>query len=88
MMRRVSTTIYLDPEQAEQLKLISEQTKVPVAALVREGIDLMLAKRADETLSLEEDRRQAAEARSLILQGRKEPAKTASGESIRGRRER
>ena len=42
--RKVSTTIYITPEQSEQLKLLHETTKVPVAEYVRQGIDLILAK--------------------------------------------
>jgi hypothetical protein len=40
--RKVSTTVYITPEQAEQLKLLHERTKVPIAAYIREGIDMML----------------------------------------------
>jgi len=40
--RKVSTTVYLTPEQDEQLKLLNQKTKVPVAEYVRQGIDLVL----------------------------------------------
>jgi hypothetical protein len=40
--KKVSTTIYITPEQAEQLKLLHERTKVPIAVYIREGIDLVL----------------------------------------------
>jgi hypothetical protein len=40
--RKVSTTVYITPEQAEQLKLLHDRTKVPIAAYIREGIDMML----------------------------------------------
>jgi Ribbon-helix-helix domain len=40
--KKVSTTIYITPEQAERLKLLHERTKVPIAVFIREGIDLML----------------------------------------------
>jgi len=40
--KKVSTTIYITPEQAERLKLLSDRTKVPIAVYIREGIDLML----------------------------------------------
>jgi hypothetical protein len=40
--RKVSTTIYLTPEQAERLKLLHERTKVPIAVYIREGVDLVL----------------------------------------------
>jgi predicted DNA-binding protein len=40
--RKVSTTIYITEEQNEQLKRLNEQTKVPVAEYIRQGIDLIL----------------------------------------------
>ena len=40
--KKISTTIYITPEQAEGLKLLHERTKVPVAVYIREGIDLIL----------------------------------------------
>ena len=42
--KKVSTTVYIEPEQAELLKLLHERTKVPVAVYIREGIELALAK--------------------------------------------
>lgn len=42
--KKISTTIYITPEQNEQLKLLSEKTRVPVAEFIREGIDLVLEK--------------------------------------------
>ena len=42
--KKVSTTVYIEPEQAERLKLLHERTKVPVAVFIREGIELVLAK--------------------------------------------
>jgi predicted DNA-binding protein len=40
--KKISTTIYITPEQDERLKLLHERTKVPVAVYIREGIDLAL----------------------------------------------
>jgi len=40
--KKISTTIYITPEQADRLKLLHERTKVPVAVYIREGIDLVL----------------------------------------------
>ena len=40
--KKISTTIYITPEQSEKLKLLHERTKVPVAVYIREGIDLVL----------------------------------------------
>jgi hypothetical protein len=41
--KKISTTIYVTPEQAERLRLLHERTKVPVAVYIREGIDLVLS---------------------------------------------
>ncbi len=40
--KKISTTIYITPEQSERLKLLHERTKVPVAEYIRQGIDLVL----------------------------------------------
>ena len=46
--KKISTTIYITPEQNERLKALHERTKVPVAVYIREGIDLGLDKHQDE----------------------------------------
>jgi predicted DNA-binding protein len=40
--KKISTTIYVTPEQSEKLRVLHERTKVPVAVYIREGIDLVL----------------------------------------------
>lgn len=40
--KKISTTIYVTQEQSDQLRLLHERTKVPVAVYIREGIDLVL----------------------------------------------
>ena len=40
--KKLSTTIYITPEQSERLKVLHERTKVPIAVYIREGIDLAL----------------------------------------------
>jgi predicted DNA-binding protein len=40
--KKVSTTIYLTPEQIERLHLLHSRTKVPVSVYIREGVDLVL----------------------------------------------
>jgi predicted DNA-binding protein len=40
--RKISTTIYITPEQDERLKLLHRRTKVPVAEYIRQGIDMVL----------------------------------------------
>jgi len=42
--KKISTTVYITPEQSEQLKLLHDRTKVPVAEYIRQGIDLVLDK--------------------------------------------
>ena len=46
--KKVSTTIYIEPEQLDLLKLLNERTKVPMAEYIREGIDLVLQRHADK----------------------------------------
>jgi hypothetical protein len=63
--KKVSTTVYIEPEQADQLKVLHERTKVPVAVYIREGIELVLAKYQHVLpgqLTLEQQRRNAAAA--------------------------
>lgn len=40
--KKVSTTVYITPEQNELLKQLHQKTKVPVAEYIRQGIDLVL----------------------------------------------
>ena len=42
--KKISTTVYITPEQSEQLKQLHGKTKVPVAEYIRQGIDLVLEK--------------------------------------------
>ena len=42
--KKISTTVYITPEQGEQLKLLHDRTRVPVAEYIRQGIDLVLEK--------------------------------------------
>ncbi|MCH2109310.1 MAG: ribbon-helix-helix domain-containing protein [Polyangiaceae bacterium] len=46
--KKISTTVYVTPEQNEALQLLNDRTKVPVAVFIREGIDLVLAKHSDQ----------------------------------------
>ena len=46
--KKISTTVYLTQEQINQLKELNQRTKVPVAAYIREGIDLVLAEHSDK----------------------------------------
>jgi hypothetical protein len=42
--KKLSTTVYITPEQDARLKLLHARTKVPVAEYIRQGIDLVLDK--------------------------------------------
>lgn len=46
--KKISTTVYITPEQNEKLKLLNEKTKVPVAEYIRQGIDLVLERHKDQ----------------------------------------
>lgn len=46
--KKISTTIYITPEQNELLKLLNQKTKVPVAEYIRQGIDLILEKHKND----------------------------------------
>jgi predicted DNA-binding protein len=46
--RKVSTTIYITPEQNEALKVLALKTKVPVAEYIRQGIDLILDRNREQ----------------------------------------
>ena len=48
MRKKISTTVYITPEQNDALHLLHERTKVPVAVYIREGIDLVLAAHAEK----------------------------------------
>ncbi len=42
--KKISTTVYITPEQDEALKRLNARTKVPIAEYIREGINLVLEK--------------------------------------------
>ena len=46
MTKKTSITVWLRPEQHATLKAITEKTGKPLAAVVREGIDLVLRRAA------------------------------------------
>ncbi len=46
--KKISTTVYITPEQDERLKALHGRTKVPVAEYIRQGIDLVLEKYHDQ----------------------------------------
>jgi hypothetical protein len=46
--KKLSTTVYLTPEQDALLKQLNAKTKVPVAEYIRQGIDMILKKYEDQ----------------------------------------
>jgi hypothetical protein len=46
--KKISTTVYITPEQNDALHTLHARTKVPVAVYIREGIDLVLRQYADQ----------------------------------------
>jgi len=40
--KKISTTVYITPEQDAKLKMVSERTGLPVAEYIRRGIDRIL----------------------------------------------
>ena len=46
--KKISTTIYITPEQNDLLKQLNQKTKVPVAEYIRQGIDLILEKNKEQ----------------------------------------
>ena len=68
--KKISTTVYITPEQNERLHLLHERTKVPVAVYIREGIDLVL-KRYEHALP---GQMSLTEAQQKTAQQKKQPA--------------
>ena len=46
--KKISTTVYITPEQDTLLKALTARTKVPAAEYIRQGIDLVLEKYRDQ----------------------------------------
>lgn len=45
---KIARTIYINSDQVEALKRLSEKTKVPQAVYVREALDMILEKYAEQ----------------------------------------
>lgn len=54
--RKVATTVYLTPEQDSMLKQLQQVTHLPVAELVRRGVDMILEKYRDDLVGYLERR--------------------------------
>jgi predicted DNA-binding protein len=46
--KKVARTIYINDEQLEALKRLSEKTKVPQSVYVREALDMLLEKYSEQ----------------------------------------
>ncbi|HLV21413.1 MAG TPA: ribbon-helix-helix domain-containing protein [Polyangiaceae bacterium] len=74
--KKISTTVYITPEQNERLHLLHSRTKVPVAVYIREGIDLVL-KRYEHALPGQLSLTEAQQQRSSA--GGSAPASASTG---------
>ena len=50
MSKKIASTIYITEKQQNQLKELNERLKVPIAEIIRQGIDLIV-KKYEEHLS-------------------------------------
>ena len=48
MRRKTPTTCYLRPDQLAALRQLNEDTRIPIAVLIRQGIDMVLEERLDQ----------------------------------------
>jgi predicted DNA-binding protein len=48
-LKKVLVSCYLEPEQLDQLKRLSERTGAPMTHYMREGVALVLEKYAEKT---------------------------------------
>jgi predicted DNA-binding protein len=46
--KKISTTVYITPDQDQALKELSQRTRRAVAVYIREGIDLVLKQHRDQ----------------------------------------
>ncbi len=53
---KLSTTVYLTPEQDEDLKTLNRETDVPMAVFIRRGIDMVIAREKEKLAALAEER--------------------------------
>lgn len=41
-MKKISTTVYLDRNQVEELKRLHDESHIPMAEFIRRGVDLVI----------------------------------------------
>jgi len=51
MPRKVKSNIYMSPKQMAALKRISGKTRIPMAVLIRDGIDWVIAQHSRKNKS-------------------------------------
>ena len=47
MAKKIATTVYITDEQQKKLKILNDQTKVPIAEYIRQGIDFILDRHSE-----------------------------------------
>jgi hypothetical protein len=46
--RKISTTVYLEPDQATALRDLTSATFIPQAKFIRQGVDMVIKQRREE----------------------------------------
>lgn len=82
MRKKTSTTVYLDAAQFERLKEISTTTHVPMAVLIREGVDTVLVARESANLAEQKLRDALWTVRDLVMNQRMRTLVNAAGETL------
>ena len=68
MGKKALRSVYLDMQQVERLKLLSEKTRVPQAVYIREGLDLVMSKYEKKIRTIQPaGKSRVRKARSLTL---------------------
>ncbi len=60
--KKITITVYVEPDQASALKLLRDRTGIPMAVLIRDAIDVAVARWADPTDKVLAEAEQALEA--------------------------
>ena len=82
--KKISTTIYITPEQSELLKQLHDKTKVPVAEFIRQGIDMVLDReRRNLPGQLTFDVRDVRDVRDVAGEGSRDADRDARGRDRR-----
>jgi len=66
MGKKALRSVYLDMQQVERLKLLSEKTRVPQAVYIREGLDLVMSKYEKKIGTIQSARKSRVRKASLL----------------------